>query len=192
MSEPQEYKLRWRGRETGPYALPEILRKLDDHEIGMGHEILRHDHWITLDEFFASPPEEPFAPPAAQPACDPPRPANNSSPAAPGPAPALREKSSPQRIQRPVPSLADFPQAGADSKARNVRPRRRLVFALLGVFLGFFGAHNYYARQWLTGLLQLLQSIATFLMGFGIIASWAWAMVEAVIVHKDGDGIDMI
>jgi len=191
MSEPQEYKLRWRGRETGPYALPEIHRKLDEHEIGMGHEILCQGQWITLDEFLASPPES-SAPPAAQPASDPAPAANFSAPAAPGPARALRVKLSPRRVQAPVASPAELPRAGSDGKAPNVRPRRRLVFALLGVFLGFLGTHNYYARQWLTGLLQLLLSMATFLLGFGIIASWAWAMVEAVVVRKDGDGVDMI
>jgi hypothetical protein len=44
----------------------------------------------------------------------------------------------------------------------------------------------------LTGLLQLLLSVATCLMGFGIIASWIWAIAEAVFVRKDGNGIDMI
>ena len=41
-------------------------------------------------------------------------------------------------------------------------------------------------------MLQLLLSVATSLMGFGIIASWVWAMVEAVVVRKDGDGVEMI
>ena len=191
MSDPQEYKLRWRGRETGPYPLPEILRKLDDHEIGMGHEILCHGKWTTLDEFFAAPPE-PSAPPPAPPAPEPPFAATISPSAAPGPAPALREKSLPQRVKAPVSRPVELPPAMAGGKTPALRPRRRLVFALLGVFLGFLGVHNYYARQWLTGLLQLLLSIATFLMGFGIIAPWAWAMVEAIVVRKDGDGIDMI
>jgi TM2 domain-containing membrane protein YozV len=191
MSEPQEYKLRWRGRETGPYALPEICRKLDDHEIGMGHEILRQGAWITLDEFFALP-LEPAPPPAAPPTSNPRAVTNLSSPTAPVPEPAPREKPSPRRIKMPVSRPAEPPQSRADGRAPGIRPRRRLVFAFLGVFLGFLGAHNYYSRQWLTGLLQLLLSIATFLMGFGIIASWAWAMVEAVVVRKDGDGVDMI
>ena len=72
------------------------------------------------------------------------------------------------------------------------RPRRRLVFALLAVFLGFSGAHNFYARQWMTGMLQLLLSVATSLMNFGIIAAWLWAIVEAVVVRRDGHGNDMI
>src|SRR5207302_3568641 len=72
------------------------------------------------------------------------------------------------------------------------RPRYRLVYALLGILLGFVGLHNYYARHWLTGLVQLLLSIATFLLGFGIIAPWLWALVETLVVRKDGNGIEMI
>ena len=79
-----------------------------------------------------------------------------------------------------------------DSEQSTDRPRRRLVFALLAVLLGFSGAHNYYARQWLTGLLQLLLSVATFLLGFGIIASWIWALIEAVMVRRDANGEEMI
>jgi hypothetical protein len=60
------------------------------------------------------------------------------------------------------------------------------------VLFGFLGLHNYYARHWLTGLLQLLLSVATYLLGFGIIAPWLWAMVEAVVVRKDGYGLEMI
>ena len=66
------------------------------------------------------------------------------------------------------------------------------MYALLGIALGFTGLHNYYARHWLTGLLQLLLSIATLLLGFGVIAPWLWAMVEAVVVRKDGLGLEML
>jgi TM2 domain-containing membrane protein YozV len=66
-----------------------------------------------------------------------------------------------------------------------------LVYALLGVFLGFLGLHNFYARNWLTGLLQLLLGCATYLLGFGIVVPWLWALVEAVLVRKDGKGNEM-
>ena len=175
----------------GPYAVSEINRKLDEHEIGMGHEILCQDKWITLEEFFAPPPKPP-APPPAQPAHSPPPAASLASSVMPGAPLSLREKTSPLRIKVSVSSPAEPPRAVAEGKASSARPRHRLVFGLLGVCLGFVGAHNFYARQWLTGLLQLLLSIATFLMGFGIIASWVWAMVEAIVVRKDGEGIEMI
>lgn len=71
-------------------------------------------------------------------------------------------------------------------------PRHRLVYAFLGIGFGFLGAHNYYGRHWLTGLLQLLLSVATFLLGFGVIASWLWALAEALLVRKDGQGQEMI
>src|SRR5690242_19886361 len=54
MNDLHEYTLRWRGRRLGPYSLQEINRKLDDHEIGMGHEIQYQEKWITLEEFFAA------------------------------------------------------------------------------------------------------------------------------------------
>jgi len=184
MSEPQEYTLRWRGRETGPWPVSEINRKLDEHEIGMGHEILCQDKWITLEEFFAAPPK-PAAPPPSRAPGPPPPPMPRSAPVPP-------EKSAPLRLTVSPSKPPEPPQAGAAGGAIVARPRRRLVFAMLGVFFGFAGAHNFYARQWLTGMLQLLLSVATSLMGFGVIASWVWAMVEAVVVRKDGNGVEMI
>lgn len=178
--------LRWRGCEVGPFPLSEINRQLNEHEIGMGHEIFYQDNWITLEEFLASLPNPDAPEPAQQ--TPPPRPA----PRLPTVPLAPRERSSPLQIKVSVSSPPTPPPALAAAKARRLRPRHRMVFALLGVFAGFVGAHNFYARQWLTGLLQLLLSVATFLMGFGIIASWLWAMVEAVFVRKDGEGIDMI
>jgi TM2 domain-containing membrane protein YozV len=87
---------------------------------------------------------------------------------------------------------APVPKVREANAIRGPRPRRRLLFAFLAVVAGFLGAHNFYARQWLTGLLQLFLSVATFLMGFGIIASWIWAMTEAVFIRRDGDGVEMI
>jgi TM2 domain-containing membrane protein YozV len=180
MNEPQEYLLRWRGRVAGPFPVPEINRQLDEHEIGMGHEIFFEDNWITVDEFLAAL----HKPAVPAPAPEPPPP-----PFAP---PSLRMKPSPMRIKVSLTKEPEFPKASELSAVRGTRPRRRLIFASLAVAAGFLGAHNFYARQWLTGLLQLFLSVATYLMGFGIIASWLWAMAEAVFVRKDGDGIDMI
>ena len=108
MSDPQQYTLRWRGRETGPYPVSEINRMLDEHEIGMGHEILSGDKWITLEEFFASPPK-PSAPPPAQPPSSPTPAAKIPSPTIPGPTLAWQAKTSP-----PPAKLAGF-QAGGKS-----------------------------------------------------------------------------
>jgi TM2 domain-containing membrane protein YozV len=183
MSDSQEYILRWRGRQAGPYPVSEINRLLDDHKIGMGHEILYQDEWITLETFFAALQK------AAAPA------APKSKAAAPtivlAPLPPPREKVSPLRLKV---SVTPAEPAGNPDPARAQEGRRhyRLVFALLAVFAGFSGAHNFYARQWMTGMLQLLLSVATELMGFGLVASWLWAIVEAIVVRRDGRGNDMI
>jgi TM2 domain-containing membrane protein YozV len=179
MSGSQEHELRWRGRQSGPYPVSEINRMLDDHEIGMGHEILYQDEWITLEEFFAALQKATATAVQRQKAVIP------TMPLAPIGVPLQREKGSFLPIKVSVTPTAE-------AVGREGRPRYRLLFAFLALFAGFVGAHNFYARQWLTGLLQLLLSVATFLMGFGIIASWLWAMVEALLVRKDGQGVEMI
>ena len=178
MSDSPEYTLRWRGRQSGPHPVSEINRLLDDHKIGMGHEILCEDEWITLEQFFSNMQKAAATPKSRT------TPAVPTIPLAPM-APQLREKPSPVRVKVSVIPTAE-PGAGEG------HPRHRLVFALLAVFTGFLGLHNFYARQWLTGLLQILLTVATWLMGFGIIASMLWAMVEAVLVRHDGHGIEMI
>jgi len=178
MSDSPEYTLRWRGRQSGPYPVSEINRMLDDHKIGMGHEIFCEDEWITLEQFFSNMQKAAAVLTPSAKATVP------TIPLAPM-APQLREKPSPVRVKV---SVTPTPEAGAGEG----RPRYRLVFALLAVFTGFLGLHNFYARQWLTGLLQILLTGATCLMGFGIIASMLWAMAEAVLVRHDGQGIEMI
>ncbi len=192
MSEGQDYLLRWRGREMGPYSLDEINRQLDDHKIGMGHDILCEGQWTTLEQFFAAqqPPVAP-APPVSKPVATP---TSSSSGVR---LPKLPGTSRPDTIAT-APPAADTGPAMAEAEALDIeeadgaKPRRRLVYALLGIFFGFTGLHNYYARHWLTGLLQMLLSIATFLLGFGIVASWFWAVVEAVLVRRDGNDLEMI
>jgi TM2 domain-containing membrane protein YozV len=173
--ETAQYLLRWRGRQSGPYPVSEINRMLDDHEIGMGHEILHEDKWIVLEKFLAAASETP------------PTPMTPLTGIIKTPALAIlpREKTPAMRFKVSV------SPAQTDPDAAPPRPRNRLVFAFLAIGLGFLGLHNFYARQWLTGLLQLLLSIATSLMGFGIIASWIWAMIEALVVRKDGSGAEM-
>jgi TM2 domain-containing membrane protein YozV len=168
MSDSGDYTLRWRGRESGPFAREEIDRQLDEHEIGMGHEIFYRDAWITLEEFYAGQQGRNAPPPSVAPHdAPPPHRATDTVKAAPAP-----------------------PRAALPSHA--TAPRHRWLFALMAVLVGFTGAHNFYARQWLTGVLQLLLTVATYLMGFGILASWVWAVVEAIVVQKDGNGIEMI
>jgi TM2 domain-containing membrane protein YozV len=178
MSDSPEYELRWRGRQSGPYPVSELNRMLDDHEIGMGHEILYENEWITLEEFFATLEKASAASTQKQ------KQGMATMTLAPAGSAPQREQGSTLRIK-----VAGAPAVAA--VAIKSRPRNRLLFAFLALFAGYAGAHNFYARQWLTGLLQLLLSVATTLMGFGIIAAWLWAMVEALFVRKDGQGVEM-
>ena len=210
MSDAPEYSLRWRGRQSGPFSLAEINRQLDEHQIGMGHEIHYHGQWISLEEFFVALRESASA--TAMPTQNPSlqQPAAGLSPVIPGAPGVLPQKAAPAPLSGPAAasgtlqshtgSAAVFPRSAvtpvpAELQSMPVsvtRPRHRLVYALLGVFLGFTGLHNFYGRNWLTGLLQLLLGLATILLGFGIIVPWLWALVEAVLVRKDGSGIEMI
>ena len=210
MSDAPEYSLRWRGRQFGPFSLAEINRQLDEHQIGMGHEIHYQDQWISLEEFFVALGESASTPTKAPQKPSSPQPAAGPSPVIAGAPGVLPPKATPVPLsgpaaattgsQSPSASGAVFPRSAvppAPAEPQSVptsgtRPRRRLVYALLGVFLGFTGLHNFYARNWLTGLLQLLLSLATYLLGFGIIVPWLRALVEAVLVRKDGNGIEMI
>jgi hypothetical protein len=192
MSDSQDFFLRWRGKQLGPFSLKEINRKLDDHEIGLGHEIEYQGKWITLEEFLTAMNQ------AATLAVKitegaPKSPSTLSSSTAAGTRKGIDSNQPPLRLVSTRASSADKHLAPPEVVAIPVRStRRRLVYALIGVLLGFTGAHNYYARHWLTGLLQLLLSIATYLLGFGIVAPWLWALVETVVVRKDGYGLEMI
>ncbi len=195
MSDLVFYTLRWRGRESGPFALSEINRQLDEHEIGMSHEILCDDKWMTLEEFLSAKRRSGSGQsPATSRTAPDTRTADLT--AATAAAAALFEggksgTSVPRAklARAPSPEPAPRPVTPAPVPAGS---RRRMVFAFLAVLFGFLGLHNFYARQWLTGMLQLLLSVATFLLGFGIIASWLWAMVEALAVRHDGRGCLMI
>jgi TM2 domain-containing membrane protein YozV len=67
-------------------------------------------------------------------------------------------------------------------------PRRsRLTYILLGVFLGAFGGHNFYAGYIKRAIAQLLITVLTCF--WGALISWIWAIVEICIVTQDDDGV---
>jgi hypothetical protein len=70
-------------------------------------------------------------------------------------------------------------------------PRRsRLTYILLGVLLGAFGGHNFYAGYVKRAVMQLLLTVLSCF--FGAIISWIWAIVEIFTVKQDGDGVAFI
>lgn len=70
-------------------------------------------------------------------------------------------------------------------------PRKsRLVYVLLGIFLGAFGGHNFYAGYIKRAIIQL--SITLFTCFTAAIVSWIWAIIEICVVDEDEDGIAFI
>ena len=68
-----------------------------------------------------------------------------------------------------------------------VRPKSRVVFVLLAIFLGAFGAHNFYTGYNKKAVIQLCISVCTCFYASPI--SWIWAIVEACTVTMDDDGV---
>ncbi|MBI1787945.1 MAG: TM2 domain-containing protein [Acidobacteria bacterium] len=69
-------------------------------------------------------------------------------------------------------------------------PKNRVAYILLGIFLGFFGAHNFYAGYTARAIAQLCITICT--LFFGTIVSWIWAIVEVCTVDRDSRNVYMV
>ena len=87
-----------------------------------------------------------------------------------------------------------YPAAAAapltpDRVAIQVRAKSRTAYILLGVFLGAFGAHNFYAGYTYRAVAQLAITICT--LFFGAIVSWIWAVVDVCVVDRDSRNIFM-
>jgi TM2 domain-containing membrane protein YozV len=65
--------------------------------------------------------------------------------------------------------------------------RNRTAFMLLGVLLGAFGAHSFYAGSIKKGFLQLAITVLTLgLAGFMV---WIWAVIDICTITTDSDGV---
>lgn len=113
--------------------------------------------------------------------------ASTSGAAAVSPAPPPMPPGSfgPPPPPRPTPLYSRTPYFGESY----VRPKSRLVFILLAIFLGSFGAHNFYAGYNKKAVIQLCLTICTCFYGSPI--TWIWAIVEACTVTLDDDGVPL-
>lgn len=69
------------------------------------------------------------------------------------------------------------------------QPRKsRQVYVLLGIFLGIFGVHNFYAGYIQRAVSQLCITLLTCL--YGAVVSWIWAIVEICVINKDAEGVE--
>ncbi len=81
-------------------------------------------------------------------------------------------------VTRPVSAAFDL-APDADSK-------NRTTFIVLGVLLGFFGAHNFYAGYKKKAIAQLC--ITLFSAGFAGPMIWIWAVIDVCTIARDSDG----
>jgi TM2 domain-containing membrane protein YozV len=87
----------------------------------------------------------------------------------------------------PVPVAATQGQAMEFDFTPNPNAKNRTNFIVLGVLLGAFGAHNFYAGYRNKAIAQLLLTVLS--LGFASPMSWVWAVIDVCTVDRDSDGI---
>lgn len=188
MSDPSSHRLRWRGQVSGPFPLPQILGRLDDNQIGLWHEIECDGAWLTLEEFLARA-EAARRSEADVPRAEPRLSRASREPASPQTGPASASVSAPALPAAPAPPR--FREA-APGDAPETAPKRLALFLAAGFLLGFLGVHNFYAGYRGTAVAQLLLTLTLYSLGFGLIATWLWALLELLVVHSDHRGRRMV
>jgi TM2 domain-containing membrane protein YozV len=67
--------------------------------------------------------------------------------------------------------------------------KSRITFVMLGIFLGYFGAHNFYLGHKKRGAIQLAITVLT--LGYGSAVTWIWAIVEVCTMDRDANNITL-
>ena len=88
-------------------------------------------------------------------------------------------------------------QATASKPRPSIRPpqlstgsRERIIYILLGLFLGSLGIHNFYAGRTGEGVAQLLITLFLgWLYGIGFLIVFIWVISEICTVTVDGAGV---
>jgi TM2 domain-containing membrane protein YozV len=96
----------------------------------------------------------------------------------------------PAPIAATVPNPSQQAPAGYTYAAMPVYGRShksRTTYIVLGIFLGAFGVHNFYAGYTGRAVGQLCLTVLT--LGYLGIVSWIWAIIEICIVEKDSTGL---
>ena len=64
-----------------------------------------------------------------------------------------------------------------------------IVYIILAFLLGAIGVHNFYAKYWKRGLIQLLLTLsAPFMLFFPLVFTSMWAEAELMFQNRDKDG----
>lgn len=75
-----------------------------------------------------------------------------------------------------------------------VAQKSKLAAALLGIFLGSFGIHNFYLGYTTKAVIQLILTVVT--CGIGSIISGIWGFIEGILILTgsiacDGNGVPL-
>jgi TM2 domain-containing membrane protein YozV len=125
------------------------------------------------------------APVGEVPAAAPPAPEAPSA-APPPPPPLAGSGVAPPPHIGPAPPAPGYAPAQLVNYYQPPAPKTRVLFVLLGIFLGALGVHNFYAGYTKKGAIQLCSTLLTCFYGAAI--SWPWAIVEICVINKDAEG----
>jgi TM2 domain-containing membrane protein YozV len=114
-------------------------------------------------------------------------PASGTTAIAPPPPPPMGGTGTPPPPRVGQMQAAAVPLTPAELYNDVAKPHDRMTFILLGVFLGCFGAHNFYAGYHKKAAFQLVLTVLTCF--YGSVISWIWAVVEVCTIRKDSDGV---
>lgn len=70
--------------------------------------------------------------------------------------------------------------------------KNRGIYIILGLFLGFFGIHNFYAGYHGRGLAQLLVVLVLGWFVIGLVIVCIWVIIELFTVSQDATGDQMV
>ena len=68
--------------------------------------------------------------------------------------------------------------------------KMKAVYVVLGFFLGALGIHNFYAGYKRRAIAQLLITVLS--LGYLLLVSWIWAIVEIIMVNDDASGRPLV
>jgi TM2 domain-containing membrane protein YozV len=85
------------------------------------------------------------------------------------------------------PSPTPTPIQNARAFDPTLPAKSRTAFLLLGVLLGAFGAHSFYAGSTKKGFIQLVITVLSF--GFAGLMVWIWAVIDICTITTDHNGI---
>lgn len=199
----EAYPLRWRGRQQGPWPVAAIEEKLAAGEIGLLHEILVGNRWLTLREFLAQQAaDRAAAEQARQEAERADEAARQQAKAEEAEAARLRaveiEEQRLQEIKRQNDLIEQhqrrdgagpMPEQASLSGGLPYVRKSRGIYIALGIFLGGLGIHNFYAGYYGRGIGQLALGLLAMVFLLPALPLLVWVVVELFVIKQDSNRV---